>query len=151
MQMRGAVREGAEVKFYEGFDGHSMPTVWHDPDGDGYTPVPVLTKLHVPPGYWDEVVRRLTTDDSDLIDRYNLALARGDSAQQTINMLNAENRALIKALEDKRDRDTNPDTKDFLDAICGDGPRAGDWADKPHRLVYDLINKVTALHADIRR
>jgi hypothetical protein len=80
-----------------------MPTVWHDPAGDGYTPVPVLTKLHVPPGYWDEVVRRLTTDDGDLIDRYNLALARGDSAQQTINMLNAENRALHAEIRRLRD------------------------------------------------
>lgn len=69
--MSAADAEGVPVKFYEDLDGHNMPTVWHDPDGDGYTPVPVLTKLHVPPGYWDEVVRRLTTDSSDLIDRYN--------------------------------------------------------------------------------
>src|SRR6478752_6944631 len=135
MQMRGAVREGAEVKFYEDLDGHNMPTVWHDPNGDGYTPVPVLTKLHVPPGYWQEVVARLCADPpaghivatnkrlrervlqldkavdvwrqraidlgeghdvaqtDDLIDRYNLTLAWERSAHQTINMLNAENRA----------------------------------------------------------
>ena len=29
-------------------------------------------------------------------------------------------------------------TKDYIDALSGTGPRASDWADKPHRLIYDL-------------
>lgn len=27
---------------------------------------------------------------------------------------------------------------DYIDAISGEGPLAGDWEDKPHRLIYDL-------------
>ncbi len=36
-------------------------------------------------------------------------------------------------------------TKDYLDALAGEGPRALDWEDKPHRLVYDLCNEVERL------
>ena len=27
-------------------------------------------------------------------------------------------------------------------AICGEGPRAYDWSDKPHRIVYDLCREI---------
>lgn len=32
--------------------------------------------------------------------------------------------------------------KDFYDAVSREGPRAFDWEDKPHRLIYDLIRMV---------
>lgn len=35
-----------------------------------------------------------------------------------------------------------PDLNDFLNAFIGSGPYAANWADKPHRLVYDLIKLV---------
>lgn len=31
-------------------------------------------------------------------------------------------------------------TKDYRDAISGEGPLAYTWSDKPHRLLFDLIN-----------
>lgn len=34
---------------------------------------------------------------------------------------------------------------DYRGAVNGDGPLAGQWADKPHRLVYDLCNEVLRL------
>lgn len=34
---------------------------------------------------------------------------------------------------------------DYRDAVNGIGPLAFQWADKPHRLVYDLINEVKRL------
>jgi len=36
-------------------------------------------------------------------------------------------------------------TQDYRDALGGEGPQAGQWADKPHRLVYDLCNEVERL------
>jgi hypothetical protein len=95
----------------------------------------VLTKLHVPPGYWDEVVHRLTHDPrrdalerltmdteyhlisgqlAELTERYNLTLAWERSAHQTINMLNAENRALHAEI--RRLRDAGTDVR----GVCGD-------------------------------
>lgn len=41
-------------------------------------------------------------------------------------------------------------TYDCRMAINGDGPRAYDWADKPHRLVYDLCSAVERLEAALR-
>lgn len=42
-------------------------------------------------------------------------------------------------------RALNPSTFDtsiYRDAVNGDGPLAGQWADKPHRLVYDLCRYI---------
>lgn len=36
-------------------------------------------------------------------------------------------------------------TTDYRNAPSGDGPHAGIWADKPHRLVYDLCREVERL------
>lgn len=33
-------------------------------------------------------------------------------------------------------------------AVSGEGPRAFDWSDKPHRLVYDLSREVERLTAE---
>lgn len=33
-------------------------------------------------------------------------------------------------------------------AVGGEGPRAGDWADKPHRLVYDLCREIERLNSE---
>lgn len=41
-------------------------------------------------------------------------------------------------------------TYDCRMAINGDGPRAYDWADKPHRLVYDLCSAVERLESALR-
>jgi hypothetical protein len=43
----------------------------------------------------------------------------------------------------------HPATKDYIDAISGNGPRALDWEDKPHRLIYDLCSEVQRLHTTI--
>lgn len=32
----------------------------------------------------------------------------------------------------------------FRQAVCGEGPRAAEWQDKPHRLVYDLCQIIEA-------
>ena len=34
-------------------------------------------------------------------------------------------------------------------AVSGEGPRAYEWKDKPHRLVYDLCGQVEAQAAEI--
>jgi hypothetical protein len=39
-------------------------------------------------------------------------------------------------------------TKDYRQAPGGDGPLAAQWADKPHRLVYDLCKEVERLQAE---
>jgi hypothetical protein len=39
---------------------------------------------------------------------------------------------------------------DYREAISGEGPRAGDWEDKPHRLVYDLLRVVDTYRTQIR-
>jgi hypothetical protein len=36
-------------------------------------------------------------------------------------------------------------------AVAGAGPRAYDWSNKPHRLVYDLSRRVEAQAAEITR
>ena len=41
-------------------------------------------------------------------------------------------------------------TEDFRNAPSGDGPLAAQWADKPHRLVYDLCRWVNSLRAALR-
>lgn len=38
---------------------------------------------------------------------------------------------------------------DYRDAVSGDGPLAAQWADKPHRLVYDLCTQVATLTASL--
>jgi hypothetical protein len=43
-----------------------------------------------------------------------------------------------------------PFTSEMRRAIAGEGPRAYDWSDKPHRLVYDLcaeLERIAALEA----
>jgi hypothetical protein len=42
-------------------------------------------------------------------------------------------------------------TDDYRNAPSGEGPLATEWADKPHRLVYDLCGEVEALQADVRK
>lgn len=37
------------------------------------------------------------------------------------------------------------DTKDYRNALEGRGPMASQWADKPHRLVFDLCAEVERL------
>ena len=37
------------------------------------------------------------------------------------------------------------DTMDYRRAISGKGPRAYDWNDKPHRLIYDLCAEIERL------
>ena len=39
--------------------------------------------------------------------------------------------------------------KDYQDAIAGKGPKAHDWSDKPHRLVYDLCREVATLRREL--
>ncbi len=34
---------------------------------------------------------------------------------------------------------------DYREAIRGEGPLSYQWSDKPHRLVYDLINEIKRL------
>jgi hypothetical protein len=48
------------MNLYLDLDGHGTPVIWHNPDTFPFVPVPVVTKLQVAPGYWDELVRRLT-------------------------------------------------------------------------------------------
>jgi hypothetical protein len=47
---------------------------------------------------------------------------------------------------------TQPDLslEDFRDAVGGKGPKAYDWADKPHRLVYDLCREIHALREKLK-
>jgi hypothetical protein len=33
-------------------------------------------------------------------------------------------------------------TDDYRAALAGEGPLAGQWADKPHRLIYDLCVEI---------
>jgi hypothetical protein len=39
-------------------------------------------------------------------------------------------------------------TLQFRQAVNGDGPRAYDWSDKPHRLIYDLCSYIEAAEAE---
>lgn len=38
---------------------------------------------------------------------------------------------------------SEPTPQDYKDAVNGIGPLAPRWADKPHRLVYDLVSALT--------
>lgn len=38
---------------------------------------------------------------------------------------------------------------DYRRAVAGEGDLGVDWTDKPHRLVYDLINEVKALNKEL--
>ena len=38
---------------------------------------------------------------------------------------------------------SEPTPQDYKDAVNGIGPLAPEWADKPHRLVYDLVSALT--------
>jgi hypothetical protein len=40
---------------------------------------------------------------------------------------------------------------DYHIAPGGEGPLATEWADKPHRLLYDLLGEIQALHASLER
>ncbi len=44
---------------------------------------------------------------------------------------------------------TDAEIQDYRNAPSGTGPLAAEWADKPHRLVYDLASEVTRLNADL--
>jgi hypothetical protein len=39
--------------------------------------------------------------------------------------------------------------QDYRDAVSGKGPRAYDWEDKPHRLIYDLCGEIEILRAHL--
>jgi hypothetical protein len=41
------------------------------------------------------------------------------------------------------------DTHDYMVAPGGDGPEAANWADKPHRLVYDLCAEIDRLNGKL--
>ncbi len=41
-------------------------------------------------------------------------------------------------------------TKDYKDGVYGEGPEAEQWADKPHRLVYDLCGEIDRLRKELR-
>jgi len=43
--------------------------------------------------------------------------------------------------------DTGYTTKDYRDAMGGEGPLAYQWKDKPHRLIYDLCREVEHLQS----
>ena len=75
------------MKFYVDLDGHGLECVWHDPGGDPFVPVPVVSKHQVPPGYWDTVVRKLTGECTVCPVR-----------QHVIDTLADENRALHKSV-----------------------------------------------------
>jgi hypothetical protein len=40
-------------------------------------------------------------------------------------------------------------TNDYRNAPGGDGPEAANWADKPHRLVYDLCAEIERLNGKL--
>lgn len=40
-----------------------------------------------------------------------------------------------------------PLTYAYRQAISGEGPLAGEWADKPHRLVFDLCRAIEQVEA----
>lgn len=42
-----------------------------------------------------------------------------------------------------------PLTYDLRRAISGEGPRAYDWRDKPHRLVFDACREIEALRGEV--
>jgi len=44
-----------------------------------------------------------------------------------------------------------PLTYELRQAVSGEGPRAYDWQDKPHRLLYDACREVERLRAEIAR
>lgn len=41
---------------------------------------------------------------------------------------------------------TSHTLEDYRSAPSGEGPLAHEWSDKPHRLVYDLINEIKRLN-----
>lgn len=73
------------MKFYVDTDGHGEECAWHNPGDFPYVPVPVVSKHHVAPGYWDQVVRKL-------VGECTICPVR----QEVVNTLAAENRALHK-------------------------------------------------------
>ena len=75
------------MKFYVDLNGHSEPTIWHDPYDFPYVPVPVVSKHQVLPGYWDAVVHKL-------VGECTICPVR----QEVVNTLAAENRALHKGV-----------------------------------------------------
>lgn len=81
-----------------------------------------------------------------------LKLAKAERAAQALRV---ENEALrlrmshtIGSDAASADRLT---TEDYRNAVNGTGPEAGQWADKPHRLVYDLCDEVERLRAANKR
>lgn len=40
---------------------------------------------------------------------------------------------------------------DYRAAMSGEGPKAGDWSDKPHRLIYDLCCSLVDRDKEIQR
>jgi hypothetical protein len=50
-------------------------------------------------------------------------------------------------VQSQMDPGCTPD--DYRDAVYGVGPKAQEWMDKPHRLVYDLAGEVKRLQAEL--
>lgn len=42
------------------------------------------------------------------------------------------------------------DLQDYRAAVCGEGPQAYNWKDKPHRLVFDLVELCEIARAKIK-
>lgn len=47
--------------------------------------------------------------------------------------------------------ETGYTTKDYRDAMSGEGPLAYQWKDKPHRLIYDLCYEVEHLRKQLEK
>lgn len=47
--------------------------------------------------------------------------------------------------------ETGYTTKDYRDAMGGEGPLAYQWKDKPHRLIYDLCHEIEHLRRQLKQ
>ena len=61
-----------------------------------------------------------------------------------------DDKTRLKEVRERGERWVKFETSDFCvndyrDALSNEGPLAGDWNDKPHRLVYDLCNEIQHL------
>ena len=78
-----------------------------------------------------------------LRDGCNLQQRDGEQAADRIEALIAQRDAAVPA-------DLEEAVKmayECFEAVSGEGPRAFDWTDKPHRLVYDMYDTIRSLIA----
>jgi hypothetical protein len=52
------------MEFYLAPDAYGSACIWHDIDGYPHKPDPVICEYQVAAEYWDELVRRLTGEES---------------------------------------------------------------------------------------